>query len=145
MKTEISAGGIVARLSHGLWEVLLVQDMNGSWTFPKGTIEPGENAEHAALREVREEVGLRTLSTLKKLPAIGYTYKKNCLIKKTVHYFVFTFEGKENLINQTSEGIHNATWIPIDRAIKLIGYPKTNKGLLVSTKDFLWKLHVHRT
>ena len=28
------------------------------WIFPKGHIEPGETAEHAALRELREEAGV---------------------------------------------------------------------------------------
>jgi 8-oxo-dGTP pyrophosphatase MutT (NUDIX family) len=31
----------------------------GQWALPGGRIEPGESAEHAALREMEEEIGLR--------------------------------------------------------------------------------------
>ncbi len=37
----------------------------GFWNAPGGKIEPGESAEAAAIREVREETGL-TISSLKK-------------------------------------------------------------------------------
>jgi ADP-ribose pyrophosphatase YjhB (NUDIX family) len=42
--------------------VLLVQEAAGphagTWSFPKGVVEPGETADAAALRELREEAGL---------------------------------------------------------------------------------------
>lgn len=38
---------------------LLVRSSDGNnWLFPKGHIEPGETADRAALREVREETGV---------------------------------------------------------------------------------------
>jgi 8-oxo-dGTP pyrophosphatase MutT (NUDIX family) len=145
MKTEISAGGIVVRSVGGIWDVLILQDANDAWTFPKGKIEAGEEPEKAAQREIYEEVGLKALTMLTKLPLIRYMYQKNGLISKTVHYFVFESKGNEPLINQSEEGIHNAVWIPVDKATELIGYPKTNKGLLVKTKRFLWKLRPRLT
>ena len=39
------------------------------WTFPKGRRDPGESAEEAALREVREETGYRARIT-GKLPGV---------------------------------------------------------------------------
>ena len=55
------AGGIVLRGPRGRREVLLVRplaDPGAPWVLPKGHIEPGEDVEAAALREVREETGV---------------------------------------------------------------------------------------
>lgn len=50
------AGGITF---DSAGRVLLLQQMNGNWVFPKGHIEPGENPLQAAIREVKEETGVQ--------------------------------------------------------------------------------------
>jgi 8-oxo-dGTP diphosphatase len=51
-----AAGGLVVRDG----QVLLVhRPKYDDWTFPKGKAEDGETDEECALREVREETGLR--------------------------------------------------------------------------------------
>lgn len=40
-------------------EVLVLRHANGSWVFPKGHLEPGEDALDTALRETREEAGVQ--------------------------------------------------------------------------------------
>lgn len=53
------AGGIVVRTDGETPRVLLVRARrNPHWIFPKGHVEPGESAEAAAVREVREEAGV---------------------------------------------------------------------------------------
>jgi hypothetical protein len=64
-------------------------------------------------------------------------YQCNGLISKTVQYFIFESQGNEPLLNQKEEGIHNATWMSLDTAIKIIGYKKTNKPLMEKVKQFL--------
>jgi len=39
--------------------VLVLRHLGGAWVFPKGHIDPGEDALSAALREVEEEAGVR--------------------------------------------------------------------------------------
>lgn len=131
MKTEISAGGVIVRPGTSDWEVLLLKDMNGNWTFPKGMIEPGEPLSRTAVREIQEEVGLSQLRMITELPVIHYYYKReNKLIYKTVHYFLFQTEGDEHPVPQTEEGISEILWMPLSQAIDRVGYPETNRGIL---------------
>ena len=137
MKTEISAGGLVVRKRKNLWEILVVMDRKDAWTFPKGKLEKGEEALDAAKREITEEVGVSDLTLLTKLPVIRYMYTRDGLISKTVHYFVFQTEGKERLVSQLEEGLHEAQWVSIQKAKEIIGYEKTNKPLILETEEFL--------
>lgn len=137
MKTEISAGGIVVRREHGIWEVLVVRDMNDNLTFPKGLIEQGEDPVSAAKREIAEEVGLTKMKMLTELPPIKYLYTRGELISKTVHYFIFLAVSDEPLTPQTTEGIHDASYMSLKDAVDHIGYPKTNKPLLEKTRHYL--------
>ena len=50
------AGGVVF---NDRQQVLLIRQRDGSWVFPKGHIDPGEDPLSTALREVEEEAGVR--------------------------------------------------------------------------------------
>lgn len=126
MKTEISAGGVIVKNNR----VLLLRDMNDSWTFPKGVVEKGETKRQGALREIAEEVGLRKLEYIATISPISYTYRRGSLIHKTVHYFLFRAIGSEKIVCQKSEGIKEAKWFDFEQALSIIGYPKTNMPLL---------------
>ncbi|MBI2404905.1 NUDIX domain-containing protein [Candidatus Gottesmanbacteria bacterium] len=139
MKRELSAGGVIVRKKGREWHVLLVRDMNGNWTFPKGLVEKGEDTLTCAKREIAEEVGMTNITLLKSLTPIRYLYQRNGLISKTVQYFLFTFDGNEVPTAQTEEGISEVQWRPFNEAIKTIGYSKTNKKLLEETQDILQK------
>jgi len=77
---KISAGILLYRFNIKILEVLLLhpggpywakKDM-GTWSIPKGEIEPGEDLLEAAIRETEEETGIRAegkfihLTTLKQ-------------------------------------------------------------------------------
>jgi 8-oxo-dGTP pyrophosphatase MutT (NUDIX family) len=65
------AGGVVYRTSQNMVEYLLVQASHdhSAWVLPKGHIEPGEDPDQTAVREVHEETGVwaRILSELKEI------------------------------------------------------------------------------
>ena len=130
MKKETSAGGIIVRKHKTGWQVLLIVDMNGAWTFPKGKIEKGETKNTAAMREIGEEVGLTKLRLVGSVDTIHYVYRRNGLIDKTVFYALFLYTGKEKLACQKEEGINDAQWFSFAQALKRVGYVDTNIPLL---------------
>ena len=131
MKTEHCAGGIILRKSRNCWQLLLIKDMSGNWTFPKGKIEKGlpaqagESSLEAAVREIKEEVGLFDLSMVERLSSISYTYKRNGIVKKTVDYFLFISTIGQSITLQKEEGIQDAKWVTVSDALKAVGYPQT--------------------
>ncbi len=58
MKPVPAAGGILFRKESGILEFLLLQNArHGTWGFPKGHAEKGENPKACARREILEETG----------------------------------------------------------------------------------------
>lgn len=137
MKTEVSSGGVVVAKKLGIWHVLVIRDMNNTWTFPKGLIEPQETAEDAAMREITEETGISALSLIAPLDVVRYTFRRNGIIHKTVYYFLFRAGKLKKPTPQVNEGIRMAQWMPLSSARDLVGYPKTNRRLLIQTEKVL--------
>jgi bis(5'-nucleosidyl)-tetraphosphatase len=59
-RKRFSAGVVVVRPAGMEWRYLLLR-VYGTWDFPKGGLEPGEEPLQAALREVEEETSLTDL------------------------------------------------------------------------------------
>jgi len=59
--TRLSAGVVVVRQAEEGWKFLLLRAFN-HWDFPKGMVEPGEEALAAAIREVQEETLVEDLA-----------------------------------------------------------------------------------
>lgn len=130
MKTETSAGGVVVAKREEGWVVLLMQDMNGLWTFPKGKIEMGEDASQAAAREIAEEVGVADLTLISPLKTVTYFFRSGALVRKNVFYFLFQAATVTKPKVLRKEGIKAASWVSFAKAKAIIGYPKTNMTVL---------------
>ena len=60
MKKEKSCGAVVYRQGETGVEVLMIKHKNGGhWAFPKGHVEKKETEPETALREIKEETGLK--------------------------------------------------------------------------------------
>jgi 8-oxo-dGTP pyrophosphatase MutT (NUDIX family) len=130
MKNEIAAGGLVIRKQKRGWYLLMITDMNGSRTFPKGKVEAGENFLQAAKREIAEETGVNQLEMIREFRPVHYQFHRNGLVDKTVHYFLFQTGFRGKLLPQHEEGIKKAGWVSLNNALIIVGYPETNRPLL---------------
>ena len=85
---------------------------NGKWDLPKGKKEPNETIDQTALREVKEETGIKELSITKPLQITYHIFKRNrkVFIKKT-YWFEMYSSYSGNLKPQLKEGITKAKWI----------------------------------
>ena len=126
---EFTAGGVVYRLRNNGVEVLMIQDQKGRWTIPKGHVERGESLEQTALREVREETGLRKIKIRHKLDKIHCFYRlQGKLIFMTTYVFLMEALGdSDHLVPENNEGIVDVRWFPQEQALQLIEYKQTEQ------------------
>jgi len=128
-RREFSAGGIVLRKKGRAFEVLLIKDSYGRWSWPKGNIDKDETSPDAAVREIKEEVGLKNVRILGKIGRSNYFYRlKGDLIFKTVFFFLVEAAGKEGLKVQKGE-IEDARWFNPEEALKTVEYKGADKLL----------------
>lgn len=126
-RQETSAGGVVFRVTSQEDGAprpvfLLIRDSYRNWGFPKGHLEPGEPAEVAALREVREETGLPELALRGPVQTIEWYFRfRGRLIHKVCHFFLME-TSHVHASPQRAEGITACRWAPFDEAIEVISY-----------------------
>lgn len=132
---EYSSGGIVYRqLDNKEYEFLLIQDLRGRWSIPKGHIETGENSSETALREITEETGLKSLRLVEKLDDIYFTYRfeGRIIYMTTFVYMVENFKNDEAVSTEDLSWMVDVKWFKATDAIKSLKYPALNKLLMVT-------------
>lgn len=139
VKIEISAGGVVYRISKGI-EVILCrhETLKGKdvWSLPKGWVEKGEKIEQAALREVKEETGLdaRIVSKIDTINYWFYNPKEYVRVKKTVYFYLMEAIGGD--ISRHDFEIKEVRWFPIEEAIDFCAY-SGERSVLKKVKEIV--------
>jgi len=110
--TEVGAAGGLVRHTSGKY---LFIEKKGKLDLPKGHIEPGEEPESCALREVEEECGIKGHSIVKPLQPSYHTYSWEGIsyLKKT-SWFLMEYNGIMVTKPQSSEGITKVEWLSPD-------------------------------
>lgn len=119
--TEVGAAGGLVR--HSVSGKYLFIEKKGKLDLPKGHIEPDEEPETCAIREVEEECGI-TGHTIKRIlqPSYHtYTWEGISYLKKT-YWFLMDYSGTMDLTPQTEEGITSVEWLSPDELNRIKGY-----------------------
>lgn len=125
---RISSGGVVFRpagTGHGAAQVALIRVARSeghAWTLPKGWVEPGEDLEQTAVREVREETGLDA-KILRKLDEIIYEFygtAERSRIRKTVHLFLLECLGGDTADHD--DEAEEVRWFSLTEALQTLTY-----------------------
>jgi 8-oxo-dGTP pyrophosphatase MutT (NUDIX family) len=124
---EYTAGGVVFRVKNGGLEFLLLQDVKGRWSIPKGHVESGETLEQTAVREIEEETGLSQIKIIDKLDKIHFFYRMNgkLIFMTTFVFLMEATEPDETLQPEKSEGIIDVSWFDEAAALRAIEYKAT--------------------
>ncbi len=117
--TVRAAGGVVWRRGpSGIEVVLIHRSRYDDWSLPKGKVDPGEDDEQAARREVREES--RAIGVLgPELRSTTYVDRNGR--DKTVRYWAMTVADGD--VGPDNE-IDVAEWLPIDEARRRLTYDR---------------------
>jgi 8-oxo-dGTP pyrophosphatase MutT (NUDIX family) len=128
-REEESAGGIVFRLERGKPRYLLIRDSYRNWGFPKGHLEPGEEPATAAVREVGEETGLRSLLIRGLIDTIEWEFRfRGQAIHKVCHFFLME-SRRSRTSPQRAEGITACRWMSFDEAQRRVSYRNARQVL----------------
>jgi 8-oxo-dGTP pyrophosphatase MutT (NUDIX family) len=88
--------------------------------LPKGHPDPGESAADAALREVREEAGVRA-RLVEKLGDVRYWYmREGRRIAKVVSFFLLEYVDGD--VGEHDFEVEQARWIALEQAARELTY-----------------------
>lgn len=114
LPVTISAGGVVLRSDGVEWWIALEQQPaqgGESWCLPKGHVEPGENLETAARREITEEVGATELDLIRYL-GVKERWSGTKPEWKIIHYFLFHTK-QIALAPSATDKVHVGKWFKL--------------------------------
>jgi 8-oxo-dGTP pyrophosphatase MutT (NUDIX family) len=112
-----AAGGVVWRRDpSGVLHVAVAhRPRYDDWSFPKGKLDPGESWQDAALREVREEIGLQcTLG--EELACAAYDVAAG---RKVVRYWLM---APQSGVFEPNDEVDEVRWVSPEEAQRLLSY-----------------------
>lgn len=112
---EESAGSVLVQGTDVNAQALVIRVRRDSFEVPKGHIETGESKEAAALRELYEETGLLSPTTvLANLGVQEYTFEQNGItVRKCVSYFAVASSNASLEFGEKPERTREIRWVSL--------------------------------
>jgi len=107
--TIVKAAGGVVNNEKG---AILLIFRKGKWDLPKGKLDKGESLDVCAVREVKEETGLRQVTLDEHLTVSYHTYHEGArFILKESHWYLMHADSNQELVPQLEEDINELKWV----------------------------------
>ena len=118
MEHEKSCGAVIFDSRKKDAFVLLIQQIDGHWGFPKGHIEKDETEQESARREIKEETGLEVQFDKNFHTKTTYNIHEKCE-KEVVYFLGYETGGKEKM---QKDEISHMVWCKPIQALGCITY-----------------------
>ena len=113
IRERLTAGGVVVRRTPAGLMVALAREIDiDGWILPKGGVDPGEDLDMGARREIEEEAGLSEL-TLHHQLAVLERLESQRRFWSIFHYFLYETEQVQGTIKDL-EHHPGMDWFPLD-------------------------------
>jgi 8-oxo-dGTP diphosphatase len=153
---EIFAAGAVCwrEVGKDLMVAIIHRVRYQDWSFPKGKVDSGETLAEAAVREIKEETGLKVKLGV-PLSTVSYPIDKGKT--KVVHYWATKVSDKAlaNSKFKPDEEVSEVVWVKADQAFAKLSYKHDRELLqevidlrkngMLKTKPLIIIRHAHAT
>jgi len=108
--------------------------------LPKGLVEANETPEATAVRETREETGLkgRPVGKLGEIEYWYYSRKDRTPIFKTVHFYLLEFVSGSEADHDYE--VDEVRWFTLGEAVNILAY-KNEKDMVIKAEEMLKQYH----
>lgn len=111
------AGAIITSRQDAAKILLLYRGDHDDWSFPKGHIEPGEDARVAMIREIEEETGL-SVEIQAALAPLTYSHKTG----KQVDLEMYLVRSNDDTRLRPEHNYDKLRFVPFEEVEELLSY-----------------------
>ena len=134
MTYEKSCGAVLFTRINKEIKYVLVQQLEGFYSFPKGHIENNESEKETALREIYEELQIKATILDDFVITDEHSIPNKTNVIKQITYFLAEYQNQE--IVYQKEELLSALLVSYEEAMNMFQYDSSKK-ILTEANDFI--------